>query len=195
MRTGARRYLAAGAVVCAALGAVACDDEDERSASNGPRETVDKLPELPEGWKPYVDRRIGFAIGRPPGWRAARRGASVLLRSPDRLVAVSIAADRTLEAVRYPLDGYVVEAAEALPRFKRLNVGRARSFRGEYPARAVGATGIKDRVHQKLLFIALRRRGVVTYPVLVARNAERPSGYYTDEALRMVRTLRGRPIG
>jgi hypothetical protein len=50
-------------------------------------------------------------------------------------------------------------------------------------------------VRQELLFIALRRRGVVTYPVLVARNAEEKSGYYRDEALRIVRTLRGRPIG
>jgi hypothetical protein len=46
-----------------------------------------------------------------------------------------------------------------------------------------------------MLFIALRRPGVVTYPVLVASNARRDSRYYNAEALRMVRTLRGRPPG
>ncbi len=50
-------------------------------------------------------------------------------------------------------------------------------------------------MRQRLLFVALRRRGVVTYPLLVARNAEKKSDYYYDEALRIVRTLRGRPLG
>ena len=156
---------------------------------------MDKLPKLPEGWKPYVDRRIGFAIGRPPGWRVENRGTSALFRSPDHLVAVSMSADRTLEAVQVPLDDYVVRAAEALPRFKHLKVKRAREFRHEYPGQAVSATATKDGVHQDLLFIALRRPGVATYPILIARNAEKQSGYYYEEALRMVRTLRGRPLG
>jgi len=188
------RALAVIAIVCGSLGAAACGDDEPAAPPERPRETVDKLPKLPEGWKPYVNRQVGFAIGRAPGWRAAHRGASTLLRSPDRLVAVSISADRTLEAVQFPLDDYVEQAAEALPRFKKLEVGRPRPFRDEYAAQAVGAEGVKDGVRQRLLFIALRRRGVVTYPVLVARNAQRKSGYYADEALRMVRTLRGRPL-
>ena len=32
---------------------------------------VDKLPKLPPGWKPYVNHRAGFAIGRAPGVAAA----------------------------------------------------------------------------------------------------------------------------
>jgi hypothetical protein len=180
--------------VCAAL--AACDDEDEQPAQpERPRETVDHLPKLPDGWKPYVDRRIGVAIGRAPGWRARSRGGTVLLRSPDHLVAVSISADRTLEATGFPLDEYVVQAAEALPGYRKLRVGRPRPFAAKYAARAVGASGTENGVSQRMLFIALRRDGVATYPVLVARNAERDSGFYNDEALRMVRTLRGRPPG
>jgi hypothetical protein len=196
MLIGAKRALAGLAALSLIVAVGACGDDDgEPAAPERPRETVDKLPKLPEGWKQYVNRQVGFAIGRPPGWRAEHRGNSTLLRSPDRLVAVSIAADRTFDAVGFPLDDYVVQATEALPRFKRLKVGRPRKFRDEYPAQAVGATGIKDGVRQELLFIALRRRGVVTYPILVARNAEKRSGYYQAEALRMVRTLRGRPLG
>jgi hypothetical protein len=195
MRTGAGRLLAALAAVCVLAVPAGCGDDDDEVPPPRPRETVDKLPKLPPGWKPYVNRRLGFAIGRAPGWRAKDRGASTLLRSPDQLVAISISADRTVEAVRFPLDDYVTQAAEALPRFKRLKVGRARPFRDEYHAQAVGATGLKDGVHQQLLFVGLRRNGVVTYPVLVARNDEKQSGYYYDEALRIVRTLRGRPPG
>jgi hypothetical protein len=117
----------------------------------------------------------------------------VLLRSPDRLVAISISADRTLEAVEFPLSDFVVGAAEALPGYRRLKVGRARPFTAKYAARSVRATGIENGVRQRMLFVALRRKGVVTYPVLVARNDEKRSGYYYDEGLRMVRTLRGRP--
>ena len=195
MRSAPNRALAWLAAFCAAVAVGACGEDDEPAPPERPRETVDRLPELPTGWKPYVNRRVGFAMGMPPGWRAAHRGASTLLRSPDRLVAVSISADRTLEAVEFGLDDYVEQAAEALPRFERLKVGHPRPFRDEYPARAVGAAGIKDGVHQQLLFIALRRRGIVTYPILVARNAEKKSGYYYDEALRIVCTLRGRPLG
>jgi hypothetical protein len=194
MAPAATRVFAVLAALCLVVAIAACGDEDEPAPPERPRETVDKLPELPDGWKPYVDRQVGFAIGRPPGWRAAHRGASTLLRSPDHLVAVSVSADRTLGAVGFPLDDYVEQAAEALPRFGRLEVGRPRPFRDEYPAQAVRAEGVKDGVRQRLLFVALRRRGVVTYPVLVARNAEKKSGYYADEALRMVRTLRGRPL-
>jgi hypothetical protein len=195
MRSAPKRGLAWLAALCIVVALGACGEDDEPAPTERPRETVDKLPELRPGWKPYVNRRVGFAIGRPPGWRATHRGASTLLRSPDHLVAVSISADRTLEAVEFPLDDYVERAAEALPRFKHLKVGRPRPFRDEYPAQAVGAAGVKDGVRQRMLFIALRRRGVVTYPLLVARNAEKRSGYYYDEALRIVRTLRGRPVG
>ena len=173
--------------------AAGCGSDDPEPAQRR-AETVDELPALP------TVGSLTSTAGRVRDRQAAgvarhsTAGASTLLRSPDRLVAVSISADRTLEAVEFPLDDYVEQAAEALPRFKKLKVGRPRPFRDEYPAQAVGATGVKDGVRQRLLFIALRRRGVVTYAVLVARNAEKQSGYYYDEGLRMVRTLRGRPL-
>jgi hypothetical protein len=195
MRSRAKRAVPwlASLCVCAAL--AACGDEDEPSPPEPPRETVDHLPKLPDDWKPYVDRRIGVAIGRAPGWRARSRGGTVLLRSPDHLVALSISVDRTLEATGFALDDYVVQAAEALPGYRKLRVGRPRPFAAKYRARAVGAKGIENGVRQRMLFIALRRDAVATYPALVARNAEKDSGYYNDEAMRMVRTLRGRPPG
>src|SRR5688572_20394655 len=98
MRSAPERAIASLAALCV-LAFGACGEDDEPAPPQRPRETVDKLPELPPDWKPYVNRQVGFAIGRPPGWRAEHRGGSTLLRSPDRLVAVSISADRTLEAV------------------------------------------------------------------------------------------------
>lgn len=71
--------------------------------------------------------------------------------SPDRLVAVSISADRTTEAIEFPLDDYTVEATEALTGFKDFEVGKARPFKAHYEAEAVEATGTaKGRVRQRL---------------------------------------------
>jgi hypothetical protein len=183
-------------VAFAALAAFAGCGGDEPEPPQSPVETVDKLPSLPAGWHQYVNHRAGFAIGRPPGWRAKRRGQSTLLRSPDHLVAVSIAADRTAEAVEFPLAEYARRAVKALPHVKRLEIDQTRPFKAHYRAQAVGATGeSKDGLRQRLLFIAMRRDQLVTYAVLIARNIEKDSGFYKREALRMLRTLRGRPIG
>lgn len=179
------------AVVCG--GGCAGGDPEPRQA---PPETVDELPKLPAGWHEYVNHRAGFAIGRPPGWSARRRGASTLLRSPDRLVAISISADRTTAAIEFPLGDYALEATEALAGFKELEVGKVRPFKAHYEAETVEAAGTaKGGVRQRLQLIAMRRDAVATYAVLIARNAEEQSGFYGREALKMVRTLRGRPIG
>jgi hypothetical protein len=188
--------LVSALVAFAALAAFAGCGGDEPEPPQTPVETVDKLPSLPGGWHEYVNHRAGFAIGRPPGWRAERKGSATLLRSPDQLVAVSISADRTTEAIEFPLAEYARSAARALPRFKRLNIRSPRRFKAHYKAQAVSATGkTKDGLRQRLLFVAMRRDQLVTYAVLIARNVEKDSGFYSREALRMLRTLRGRPIG
>jgi hypothetical protein len=182
-------------VIAASAALSACGSDDPEPRERAP-ETVDKLPKLPPEWHEYVNHRAGFAIGRPPGWRAKRRGQSTLLRSPDHLVAVSISADRTAEAVEFRLADYAAQAVEALPSFEELSSRKPHVFEARYEARAVSATGeSKAGVPQRLLFVAMRRKDLVTYAVLVARNAEEKSGFYSREALRMVRTLRGRPIG
>jgi hypothetical protein len=118
------------------------------------------------------------------------------LRSPDALVAVSISADRTTEAIEFPLGGYARGAVKALPHLKRLKIDQRRPFKAHYKAQAVSATGeTKAGLRQRLLFVAMRRGQLVTYAVLIARNVEKDSSFYSREALRMVRTLRGRPIG
>ena len=185
--------LAVCLVLAVAALAAGCGSDDPEPPQR-PAETVDKLPKLPPGWKPYVNHRAGFAIGRAPGWRPRRRGTTTLLTSPDRLVAVSISADRSSEAIEFPLDDYAEQATEAL-RFGHIDARRPHRFKADYNAEAVEATGrTRSGPRQRLTFIALRRDHVATYAVLVARNAERDTRYYDQEALRMIRTLRGRPV-
>ena len=194
MRFPGLRLLSALIAIAGLVGMAGCGGDDAVPRERPP-ETVDKLPKLPPGWKPYVNHRAGFAIGLAPGWSVRRGGSATLLMSPDRLVAVSISADRTTEAIEFPLDDYAEQATEALV-FNHVDAGKAHRFEAHYNAEAVDATGrARSGLRQRLTFIAMRRDHVATYAVLVARNAERDTRYYEQEALRMIRTLRGRPVG
>jgi hypothetical protein len=196
MRIGAGfgALLVGGALVAAA--GCGGDDGSEAEAPEPRAETVDPLPKLPDDWKRYVNHREGFAIGRPPGWKAERRPKVTLLRSPDRLVAVSISADRSPQAVEISLRDYAPQVVEALRGFENLKPGEPRFFEHRYQGVRVSATArARDSdIRQRLIFIGLRRDRLVTYGVLIARNAEHDSGFYGSQAIRMVRTLRGRPV-
>jgi hypothetical protein len=172
------------------LGGCVVDEKDEPPP---PVETSEPLPKLPREWSREVSRSAGFAIGVPPRWTASERRRSALFRSPDRLVAVSVSADRTVEGLAVPLDEYATRVADALRGFSNLKVGKSRPFRAHYEAVAVPATGdAKGGVPQRLLVVVERRGGLVTYTLLVARNAKVGAGAHGDEIRRMVRSLRGR---
>ncbi|HEX2129546.1 MAG TPA: hypothetical protein VHF58_10055, partial [Solirubrobacterales bacterium] len=87
------------AIAAAALIAGCGDDDDEQPAPERPAETVHSVPELPRGWEIHSNRAGGFAFGLPPGWKARDRGTTTEVRSFDGLVVLSVAADRTDEAV------------------------------------------------------------------------------------------------
>jgi hypothetical protein len=196
MRLRGSRLISAIVALVGLIGLAGCGDDEPAPAPEHRKETVEKLPKLPPGWHRFVNRRAGFAIGRAPGWRAKRDGATTLLRSPDRLVAISISADRTGEAIEFPLGDYAREAAKALPGFHHLDVRRPHRVKAHYNSQGVEAKGrSKGGVRQNLLFIAMRRDHLATYAVLIASNADRKTGFYENEALRIVRTLRGRPAG
>lgn len=126
------------------------------------------------------------------GRGAGRGDAAALARPTGRGLDLGRSHD---DAIEFPLDEYALGAAEALTGFEDLDVEKPRPFKARYDAEAVTATGEKGGVRQRLELIAMRRGSLATYAVLIARNAEEESGFYAREALRIVRTLRGRPIG
>ncbi|HVE67811.1 MAG TPA: hypothetical protein VNB64_04445, partial [Solirubrobacteraceae bacterium] len=88
-----RRTIAVGLGVACAAGLGACGDESP-SEPPPPEERADRTGSLPAGWTRVVNRRAGFSLGIPPGWTARGARGATLVRSGDRLLAVSIAADR-----------------------------------------------------------------------------------------------------
>lgn len=167
------------------------------TASRGPKETAQKLPKLPQGWKGHRDTEIGYAIGLPPGWIVSGKRRTALFRPPDHLVAMTLTATRDPSAFAVPLDKFASQALGALPGFKvPLNPGKVTPFRGT-PLKAVqtAATGSQaGGIKENATLVVLRRDHLTNYTVAVLQNAER-SGSSLDRAvaLRMIRTLRDQP--
>ena len=137
---GARSLLAALLVALALAG---CDDSDEPTEPEPPpppppKETIDQLGELPDDFERWVNRAGGFAFGAPRGWKVDDRDKGSLVRSFDRLVALSIVADRSAAALEVPVDEYATRAAEALAGFRD---GLRVKGKGRYEHRYGGADG------------------------------------------------------
>jgi hypothetical protein len=143
-----------------------------------------------------VDRRAGFSLGIPPGWTARSGRGAIVVRSADRALAVSIAADRGQQGQALAPGRYARRTLQALPGYRGLRVGRTERVRGaHYPAAAVSATGTyrPTRVRQAIRAIALHRPGVATFTLLVFRSARVPAAVYAAAVDEMVRTFRSQP--
>lgn len=192
-----RRTLAALllAITFAACGGSDDEPEPAPAPEPAPRETVDELPRLPDRWSAYVNRRGGYALGLPPGWSADRRRASTLIRSFDRLVAISVGSDRSDGGLEVPTSDYAARAAEALPGFEDgLRLKGMWRFDHRYDAARVKAEGVAaGGIDQELSVIVLRRDRIATLTIVIAANAKPAARRSNRLARQVVETLRSRP--
>jgi len=183
------------AVGCAsALGA--CGEDDPAAPPTVVEERADRRGPLPAGWKRVVNRRAGFSLGIPPGWTARGARGATVVRSGDRLLAASIAADRSEDGRELAPASYARRTARGLQGYRRLRVSRPRPARGSrYRGATVTATGTfaRTRVRQAIRVTALRRRGQVTYTLIFFRTARSPARVYAAAIRGMVRTFRAMP--
>jgi hypothetical protein len=188
----------AAAILTLAL--VACDDDDETAPPTVERqtETAERLPKLPRGYEKFVSRANGLVFGRPPGWKAAERGTSALLTAPDKLVVMSMSADRTDEALLGDPRTLAVETFAALEGYEgELDASKPRRFKHRYDGFQVEgrAVAAKSGVPQRLRVIALEREGTTLVIAVIAENAKEKAPAEVRQALETVRTLRTRPPG
>lgn len=184
--------------VAAAAVASGCGNGSATSpVKAGPKESAQKLPKLPPGWKARRDRSIGYAIGVPTGWEVGGHGDRVLFRSPDHLVAVTLTAGRKPGTFAIRPGRFATQALGALPGFKLpLEPSKPKPFGGT-PLKAVqtSATGTQaGGLKERATLVVLRRDRLVNYTVAVLENAEKPDSILDRAvALRMIRTLRDQP--
>lgn len=191
------RSLLATALVALVLAGCG-EDETSQPAGPAPQEAVHELPDLPRGWKAYRNRVGGFWLGRPPGWSANLRGTTTVLKAPNELVAVTVSADRTDDAVAIDPEQFALRVISALPGFEgKVDPSEPRRFRHRYAGVEVRgtATASATGVRQRLRVVVLRRGRLAVVTAVVAENARRGTGEEVEQALRAVRTLRTRPVG
>jgi hypothetical protein len=191
-------------VVAAALAAFALGGcggggggESTSTSTRSATESAQAPASLPTPWHRHVDARAGLSIGIPPGWRAHHPRRSLLISSPDRLVAVSVAADRGAAARALPLDRFARSALAALPGYRSpLDPGPPRPFAGTpLDAVRVGAVGVAaGGVPERVTLVALRRHGVASFTLVAVANRHAPPAD-RRRALAISRTLRDRPAG
>ena len=185
------------ALFALALPVAGCGAEGVPAGVEAPVESDEPLPELPRGWSEHVNHSAGLTVGVPPGWSADNNGIRTELLSPDELVAATIVADRSDEALEFPLDQFAEAAITGLGGIEQLEPGDARSFEHRYDAVAVEATGVggKKQIRQKILLVVVRRESLATFTVLVARNAEQNTRRYDGDVETLIRSLRSRTPG
>lgn len=195
--------LAAGLALTICLALAACGGSDGGSTTTSsttttappPKETRDALPDRPEEWTRFVNERGGYALLLPRGWQAERDGPQTLVRSFDRLVAISIVPDRSSAASQTPLEDYATRTADELNGFEDGFDGEGmRSFPSHYDAVDVFGTGrSRDGVDQDVSVIVLRRDDLVTITAVIAANAKASADESRRLARKVVGTVRTRP--
>ena len=180
------------AALLAGLAGAGCGEEDEFAGSPNPaRERSDPPAQPPTGWRTFANRRAGFTLSVPPAWPARARGSATLIRSSDRLVAVTVAADRSEAARTTPPRRYALRTFRALPGFRNLKVNAVRKVEDSpYPSARVDGTGTlaERRQRQHITVAAFQRPHRVTYTVVAFSAGGAPAA----EIDLMLASLRAR---
>jgi hypothetical protein len=161
-----------------------------------PPERADRPVRPPPGWRTVRNAVAGFTIAAPRRWSARTRRGATLVRSRDKLVAATFAADRGSPGRDTTPADYAEQTLRELPDFEGSVSARARRVRGSlYRSARVDGVGTVGGIRrpQRLTVAAFQRPGAVTYVGVVFHNAGATSA--ADEAAlnRMLRTLRGQP--
>lgn len=184
------------AALIAGLTGTGCGDEDKFAGSPDPAsERNDPPAKPPAGWRTFANRRAGFTISVPPGWPARARRSATLIRSPERLLAVSIAADRSEAARTTPPDQYARRTFRALPGFRDLKVtGTRKVAKSPYDSARVDGAGtlVQRRQRQHITVAAFRRGRRATYAVVAFTAPAGGAPAHAAELDALLASLRAR---
>ncbi len=177
---------------------VGCGSGEDSAPAPGERkdETADKLPDLKRGYEEFVNRGVGIAFGRPPGWSAKSKGVTTTLTAPDGLVSATISVDRTDDALEVDPKEFAARTAELVPGYKAaLEPAKPRPFGHRYDGAIAEAEGIAEKsgVRQRVYVVVLEREGVAVVTAVIAENIARNASAEADQALAAIKTLRTRP--
>lgn len=156
--------------VAAGLAIAGCGDDEKLAGSPDPAtERSDRPARPPAGWRTFANRRAGFTVAVPRDWTGRTRNSATLIRSRDRLLAVTVAADRSEPGRETRPRVYARKTFRALPGFRRLQAKRVRRVDASpYASARVDGRGTLAgrRQRQRITVAAFRRPGRVTFTVV-----------------------------
>lgn len=180
-------------------GVAACgSSEDSGSPPPDPAsERADHAAKTPPGWRTATGGRAGFTIAVPRGWTVRKHGAVVRIRSDDKLLAMSISADRSEPGRDTSAQAYAEETMRKLPGFTEpLKPRREKKVKGS-PYRSAEVQGKgrlrANRRRQLVTVVAFHRPGQVTYTVVAFRNARVLPRFHERELREALASFRARP--
>jgi hypothetical protein len=182
--------------VVLAVGGCGDDDDGDDAPPDAAKERGDAPAKPQPGWRTVRNPEAGFTLSVPRRWSARTKGPATLIRSDDRLVSATVAADRGADGREAPAERYARETIESLPGFEGSIETAGRRVRGSpYPNAVVEARGSvrTSRVPQRITIAAFRRPGRVTYTVLVFRNASVRPRFNDPVVNRVLSSLRAQP--
>jgi hypothetical protein len=187
---------ATGLFTALALAAMAGCGGGESTTASVPT-TPQTTAKIPSSWEHKVNTVQGFTIGVPPHWKHSGSGDSVLFRSPDRLVAISLATERRAGAFEMPPGEFARTAIASLSGYRHpLRPGPTRVIGGTpLDTAAVRSEGVakSNGVRQKVEFAVLRRDHAVNFTAVIAANAKDTPHHELDVARKMVASVRDDP--
>lgn len=163
------------ALTALALLPAACGGDDGGSdGSSKGTERRERPPRPPPGWRTIRNPVVGFTIAAPKAWPADGSRRATLIRSEDRLVSITIAADRSAAGRELSPARYARRTMKSLPGFEGRISRRVRPVRGSpYRSAVIGGSGTVSTTirRQRISVAAFSQEGKATYTAIVFRNA------------------------
>jgi hypothetical protein len=166
-----------------------CGGGDSKKSSGLPDpkdEPTDAAAKPPAGWHTVKNKVAGFTVSAPDSWADAPTKAATAIRSDDKLVVVSIAADRSKKGADTSARTYAAETLKATTTAK--TDGKIHTVKGSpYDNAYIVATGKipGQKVPQKVTTVIYHRKGHVTYGMLIFANAK-VKPHFNDKKLALL---------
>lgn len=180
------------AVVAGLLLAAGCGGGD----SGPPKEHADAPARPPHHWRTVRNAAAGVTLSVPRNWTAKVKKAATLIRSKDKLLVITVAADRGEEGRDMTATAYARRTLESLPDFEGSELPAASRVRGS-PYRTARVDGVgtlkTSKRPQRITVVAYRRPKKVIYALVAFFNPKLPGSFYEPTLRRVLRSLRGQP--
>jgi hypothetical protein len=160
------------------------------------KEHADAPARPPARWKTVRNRDAGFTLSVPKSWTARVKAAATLIRSKDKLLVITIAADRGESGRELSPTQYARRTLDSLPDFEGSVRPRARRVRGS-PYRSSRVDGLgtlrTSKRAERITVVAYKRPGQVTYALVAFANSKIPSDFFAARLRRILRSFRAQP--